>query len=70
MKKAMLGLAVTLVAARILMPTLGFTSADVGKKEGKACNVCHAMPPKKDNLTAVGKCYAEKKDFKACEGAK
>lgn len=43
------------------------------KKEKKGCTTCHSMAkPTKENeaLTAVGKCYKEKKDMAACAAAK
>lgn len=45
-----------------------YATAEIGKKEGKACTVCHVKPVKGDeNLNDTGKCYKEKKDLKACE---
>lgn len=68
MKK--LVLAVTAVAL-FGLPLAVHATAELGKKEGKPCTACHTKPMKGDeNLNAVGKCYKEKKDLKACEKAK
>ena len=70
MKKAMLAVAV-LVAASWLVTSTSFAKPEFAKKEGKPCTACHVKPMKGDeNLNPVGKCYKEKKDFKACETAK
>ena len=72
MKKVLLGTLALLVATWIVFPTTGLTTADFAKKEGNApCTKCHVKPMKGDeNLNAVGKCYKDKKDLKACEEAK
>ncbi|MBI2092825.1 MAG: hypothetical protein HYY43_00630 [Deltaproteobacteria bacterium] len=68
MKKSVLVALVAVVASWVLLPTLGLTTAEIGKKEGKPCTFCHVKPMKGDeNLNDVGKCYKEKKDVKACE---
>lgn len=68
MKKVMLAVAVVVLGAWVLFPTLGFSTAEIAKKEGKPCTACHTKPIKGDeNLNEVGKCYKEKKDFAACE---
>jgi len=68
MKKTALAVAAVLAMAW-LIPATGFTTAEIGKKEGGApCTKCHVKPLKGDeNLNDVGKCYKEKKDLKACE---
>jgi len=69
MKKLVLAAVVVVFAAWVLLPATGFTTADMSKKEGNApCTKCHVKPMKGDeNLNAVGKCYKEKQDLKACE---
>jgi hypothetical protein len=68
MKKSVLVALVAVIASWVLLPTLGLTTVELGKKEGKPCTLCHVKPVKGDeNLNDVGKCYKEKKDLKACE---
>jgi hypothetical protein len=43
-----------------------FGNMKIAKKEKAACTTCHVKMGQKD-LNAVGKCYAKKKDLKACE---
>ena len=67
MKKTALATLAVLAATWVVLPTLGFATADFAKKEGKPCKTCHAKPMKGDeNLNDVGKCYKEKKDLAAC----
>ncbi len=71
MKKTVLVTLAVVAATWILLPSLGLTTVDMGKKEGKPCTACHVKPIKGDeNLNAVGKCYKEKKDMAACKDAK
>jgi hypothetical protein len=56
-----------LVAGLIGASSLSFGKMEYSRKEGGAkCVACHTAMGKKD-LNAVGKCYAEKKDLKACQ---
>lgn len=72
MRKIVVGAVLVVLASWVVFPGLGFTTPDNAKKEGnKPCTTCHeAGKFNKEGLNAVGKCYAEKKDWKACEGAK
>lgn len=72
MKKIFIGTLAVVLASWVLFPNLGLTTPDIAKKEGNAaCTKCHeAGKFNKDGLNAVGKCYQEKKDVKACEAAK
>lgn len=65
MKKLLLAV---VAVAFLAVPMVGFTTVEIGKKEGKPCTACHVKPIKGDeNLNDVGKCYKTKKDMKACE---
>lgn len=44
----------------------GLAKPEYTKKEKTGCLTCHVEAKKKD-LNDVGKCYGEKKDFKACK---
>lgn len=57
-----IALGVTLSLASIS----SFGNMEIAKKEKAACTTCHVKMGQKD-LNAVGKCYAKKKDLKACE---
>lgn len=72
MKKIVVGTLAVVLASWVLFPSMGLTTADMAKKEGnKPCTTCHdAGKFTKEGVNAVGKCYAEKKDLKACEAAK
>jgi hypothetical protein len=43
-----------------------FGNMEIARKEKAACTTCHVKMGQKE-LNAVGKCYAKKKDLKACE---
>lgn len=65
MKKLLLAV---VAVAWLAVPMVGFSTVEIGKKEGKPCTACHVKPIKGDeNLNDVGKCYKEKKDLKVCE---
>ena len=71
MKKIAMLSVVALVGMWMVLPSVGFSKPEFAKKEDKPCTFCHVKPMKGDeNLNAVGKCYKEKKDLKACQEKK
>lgn len=49
--------------------SVSYAKKEYTAKEKVACAKCHVKPAAKD-LNAAGKCYGEKKDWKACADAK
>ena len=59
---------ITLGVALSLSTLSSFGNMKIAKKEKAACTTCHVKMGQKD-LNDVGKCYAKKKNLKACESA-
>ena len=61
------------IPAAVLMLGLNLrpsqATVDIGKKEKKACTVCHVSMKSKD-LNDVGKCYKEKQSLTGCVAKK
>lgn len=61
-------LGVTLGVALAMSSLSSFGNMKIAQKEKASCTTCHVKMGQKD-LNDVGKCYAKKKDLKACESA-
>jgi hypothetical protein len=65
MSKLKLVVPAMIVVAGLVVPvTLSFGKPEYSKTTGAKCAVCHS---KGKELNAVGQCYKEKKDLKACQ---
>lgn len=64
MKAALLSIAIGMSLS--LSSLSSFGTMEIAKKEKTACTTCHVKMGQKD-LNNVGKCYAKKKNLKACE---
>jgi hypothetical protein len=58
----------TLGVALAMSSLSSFGNMKIAKKEKASCTTCHVKMGQKE-LNDVGKCYAKKKDLKACEAA-
>ncbi|MGA8183124.1 MAG: hypothetical protein WB819_05710 [Terriglobia bacterium] len=59
---------ITLGVALAMSSLTSFGNMKIAKKEKVSCNTCHVKMGQKE-LNDVGKCYAKKKNLKACESA-
>ena len=59
---------ITLGVAVAMSSLSSFGNMKIAKKEKASCTTCHVKMGQKE-LNDVGKCYAKKKDLKACESA-
>lgn len=59
---------ITLGVALAMSSLSSFGTMEIAKKEKASCTTCHVKMGQKE-LNDVGKCYAKKKDLKACESA-
>jgi hypothetical protein len=59
---------ITLGVALAMSSLSSFGNMEIAKKEKVACTTCHVKMGQKE-LNDVGKCYAKKKNLKACESA-
>ncbi len=59
---------ITLGVALAMSSLTSFGNMKIAKKEKASCTTCHVKMGQKE-LNDVGKCYAKKKNLKACESA-
>lgn len=65
-KLAVFGMTLSVALAMSALSSSG--TMEIAKKEKTSCTTCHVKMGQKE-LNDVGKCYAKKKDLKACESA-
>ena len=59
---------ITFGVALSMFALSSFGDMKIAKKEKASCTTCHVTMGSKE-LNDVGKCYAKKKDLKACDSA-
>lgn len=64
--KAMFGMIAVAFLSLVLFSPAAFSTAEMGKKEGKPCTACHEKAGDK-TLNKVGTCYKEKKSLDQCK---